>query len=429
MNKLKAVISSLKKDMEDIDIDSLIQMYSENLPVVGIAHNLNRTSYEVNKVLYALQLRRKKKHRQADYRMYLLQLDDANSPVVEIDNLQKELDFTYKALDSAESRLQSLSWEIKRRRKESRTDGLKQSMYYDILDNLLTRLKTTPIQEIKQTFILKGRDEVPEYGLIGIYGDMHLGEVVNANEVPNNEYNYEIAKARNDKFIDSILMNSRQSANLVLVDLKDNIKGVIHGGKDSTEGGVITSILEAVKLNVYMLSTFATVYDTVTLYTTGSNHERLDDFIKYDGKYLDYGRLIDQMTYIQLEAMQISNVKVVTTDFGLNMFNINGANIVAFHGDNIRTFRPWDNGQRSVLQDLCLSTYKVPYRHSINGHAHQFVCCHNQYNGLTLQNGTTVGANPYGLQNGMRYITPSQTILFIESDGSIQDIKALDLSN
>ena len=54
---------------------------------------------------------------------------------------------------------------------------------------------------------------------------------------------------------------------------------------------------------------------------------------------------------------------------------------------------------------------------------------HNQYSGVSIQNGTLVGANEYGLQSGFRSITPSQTICFVESDGNIQDVRAVDLTN
>jgi hypothetical protein len=430
MNKLKAVIHSLKKDMDNIDIDKIVELYSENEPVAEIAHQLNRTTYEINKVLYALQLRRKKRHRQADYRMYQIQLSDSNDTVIEIDNLQKELDFAYKALDTVENRLTLTKLESKKLKRTQRINSTVDAIQSEILTALLSRLQHEPLLHIEYSPIIRSSSaEVQDNGLLAVMGDLHLGEVINTNEVPNNKYNYEVAKARIDTFLDNIIMYPRQSANLTLVDLKDNIKGVIHGGMFNTEGGFITSIIEAVKLNVYVYSTLAHVYDTLTVYTTGSNHERLTDFIVADGKYMDYGRLIDSMTNLQLEAMGLTNINIVTTDFGLNMFNINGANIVAFHGDNIRTYRPYDSNQRALLQDLCLSTLKTTYRHAINGHGHQFMMCHNQYNGMTIQNGTTVGANAYGLQNGMRYLTPSQTIAFVELDGSIQDVRALDLLN
>lgn len=98
-------------------------------------------------------------------------------------------------------------------------------------------------------------------------------------------------------------MYLRQSQNLVLVDLKDTIKGVIHGGLYTSEGSFIASIMFAVETNVMLYRTLAGVYQNVKVISTGSNHERTQDTIIADKKYLDYGRLIDSFVDIQLKAL------------------------------------------------------------------------------------------------------------------------------
>lgn len=432
MNKVKAVIASLKKDMDNINIDEIISRYEKLESVENIAKSIGRNHYEVQKVLLALQLRRKKKHRVEDSHTLKLQLIDADGDIdtsTVIKGMSNELDYLYNKVDSVEAKYQKANYELKRLRKNAKDFSQLETLEADVLEafsdwannshNIIYENHYIPVQIHKH--------DIPTDGLIAIYGDTHYGEVVSKNEVPSNEYNYKVAQARQEKFIDNIIMYPRQSKNIVLVDLKDTIKGVIHGGLYTSENSFISSIMVAVELNVKLYSTLASIYEYVTIVTTGSNHERTQDTIIVDKKYLDYGRLIDEFVKIQLKSLGIKNVSINTTDSGYNMFYVNEAPIVAFHGDTLRKYSPTDANQRALLQDFCLSEIEIPYRHAINGHGHQFIATHNQYSGLSIQNGTLVGANEYGLQSGFRSITPSQTICFVEHDGSIQDIRALDL--
>lgn len=425
--KLKLVIQSLEND--GLNVEGIVELYSEELSVADISDKLGLTPYEVNKVLYALQLRRKKKHRQVDYMTYLALLnEDGESKVLQQQaELQEELNFTYKALDVAEGVIEKQKLELNRRRKTDRLAHRNTQEMLETFAELKVLVKQKPIL-IQNRYTIAERNDLPYKGLLAIIGDLHFGEVVHKDEVTNNVYNYEIAKQRMRVFLHNIINNPRQSQVLTLVDLKDNIKGVIHGGKFNTEGGFIQSILEVVKLQVELYVTLSDVYEKVEVYSTGSNHERIDDIILFDKKYQDYGRLVDELVIMQLQALGITNVNISVTNDGLQLFEVNGAHIVAFHGDNIRTFKPYVDNQRSLLQDMCLSQRGKPYRHSINGHNHQFMVVANQYNGLTIQNGTAVGNTPYGIQSGMRSLTPIQSIVFVEVDGAIQDVKAVILS-
>lgn len=435
MNKVRAVIASLKKDMDNIDIDEIINQYERLESVFNIGKAIGRNHYEVQKVLLALQLRRKKKHRLDDVCTLRLQLsttedtkDLATHKVIK--DMSDEINYLHNKLDSVEVAFQKSNFELKRLRKNAKDISTIETLESDVLEAFSDWVNNTHNVVQEKVFIpIKVQQPIPIDGLIAVYGDTHYGEVVSNKEVPSNEYCYTIAKARLEKFLDAILLYPTQSANIVLVDLKDTIKGVIHGGIYTSEGSFINSIMKAVELNVQLYSTLGSVYDKVTVVSTGSNHERTQDIIIADKKYLDYGRLIDNFVNLQLKALGVTNVEIITTDAGYNMFTINGANIVAFHGDTLRKYQPFDANQRALLQDVCMSEIGVPYRHAINGHGHQFIAAHNQYNGVSIQNGTLVGSNEYGLQSGFRAIQPTQTICFVEADGSIQDIKPVSLSN
>lgn len=438
MNKVKAVIASLKKDMDNIDVDEIVNQYEQLESVERIAQSIGRNHYEVQKVLLALQLRRKKKHRLEDARVFKLQLMDSSEDtevahaVTMVKGMTQEIDYLHSKLDTVEAKFNKANFELKRLRRNAKDISTIETLEVDILEafnDYVTHAISghLVVKENVYVPINTSKASIPTDGLIAIYGDTHYGEVVSKAEVSSNEYNYLVAQARLEKFVDNVLMYPRQSNNLVLVDLKDTIKGVIHGGIYTSEGSFIASIMKAVELNVQLYSTLAAVYDNVKVISTGSNHERTQDIIIANKKYLDYGRLIDNFVSLQLTAMGIHNVTIHTTDNGYNMFNVNGANIVAFHGDTLRKYNPADANQRGLLQDFCFSEISQPYRHAINGHGHQFIMAHNQYNGVSIQNGTLVGSNEYGLQSGFRSITPSQTVCFVESTGQIQDVRAMDL--
>lgn len=432
MNKIQKVIDSLENTY-NININALVTDYGNLVPMERMAEKYNVTMHTIRTCLMALQLRRKKSHRELDLRLFKAALADAGGENVNVAfDTEQEIKELYRQLDVKETALNKARVEVNRYRQHVRV----QSRNEHIFDSLTLAVeKVLSIKSNLFNFSNRGAISKPTRspelleGLIAIMGDTHFGEVVKPNEVPNNEFNYEIAYARLDKFIDSVIQFPRQSKNLTVVNLKDTIRGIIHAGLYNSEDSFIESILRAVDFEVYMYGLFAEVYDKVTVYTTGSNHDRLTENITIQNKNIDYGRLIDGLVLRLLKSKGIKNVDVVFNDYGYNMFSINGSNIVAFHGDTLRKFNVNNADQRALLQDHCVSLIGIPYRHSINGHNHSAAVCANQYGGLSIQNGTIVGPNAYGNVNGMRSITPSQTVCFVDNDGNIEDIKIIDLSS
>ena len=112
---------------------------------------------------------------------------------------------------------------------------------------------------------------------------------------------------------------------------------------------------------------------------------------------------------------------------GYNLIPVNGTNLLAFHGDTVRGYNPLSANSRSNIQDMCLALFDVNARHFFSGHTHTAVSVQNQYKGWNIVSGCLPGSNEYGLQNGFTPIQTSQCAFFIESDGSIEDIKHFNL--
>lgn len=432
MNKITKVIASLEKTY-GIPIDELVQDYGAMLTLERMAEKWNTTIHTIRTCLMALQLRRKKSHRDLDLKLFNMALsEDPDIGVKVAFATEHDVKELYRQLDVKETALNKARIELNRYKSHSRIASRNEHIFDSLtsaVENVLLKNRnifndTKP--KVPQPVLLSTAEA--NAGLIAIIGDTHFGEVVKRAEVPNNEYDYEIANARLDAFVDAVLTFPRQSANLTIVNLKDTIRGVIHGGLYTSEESFIESLLRAVDFEYKMYSLFAEVYDTVTVYSTGSNHDRLTEHIQIQNKNIDYGRFIDRMVLKLLKTAGITNVDIKYNDCGYNLITINNTNIVAFHGDTLRKFNVSDANQRALLQDHCTSLLGRPYRHSINGHNHVAAVCANQYGGLSIQNGTLVGPNAYGNVNGMRTITPSQSICFVEENGAIEDIKIVDLS-
>jgi len=397
--------------MEDYE-ELLLSMYVEGKSMKEMQDIIGVNQYAIRRWFISEGLKIRVKDRAESYEQYLSgESIETKFDVIETKALQLE-----KSLQHSRNEL-NYHRATKRR---SIAKGAALDKFTSVLSSVVDAIEVPEL-----TTHAELTANIPMYGLIAVMSDIHLGEVVTPNDVPDNEYNYEVAKLRIERFTSAILNSNKQSKRLIIADLKDILKGVIHGGMWETEGSVIESIAKAVELYTAMLNTLRAHYEVVELYSTGSNHERLTDDIKTTNKHLDYGRLIDLLLKQIITAGKWDNVIIHTTDTGYQLLNVNTANILLMHGDTQRTYSPTTVAARSKLQDTCIQLFGKPYRHAISGHTHSFISATNQYKGLNIVNGTMVGNTSYGVQSGFSAITPCQTLLFVESDGRIEDVKVV----
>lgn len=405
--------------------DEVLRLYSEGLSLREIGETVGEHPQLLRKALIREGLAIKAKDRSESLEQYLnretvtLMDDLIEAPVTAKEQaLYKKLSRVERSLQTARN---ELNYHRSTKRKHIAVNAFGEA-YRDIIEDVLGGLEFP--EAVPVTLPPREPQELPDYGLVAVMSDIHLGELV-GEDVPDNIYNYDIAFKRMEKFTDAIINHSRQSKNLVIADLKDILKGVIHGGMWETEGSVVESISKAMEMYITTLTKLSGVYEKVEVYSTGSNHERLTEHITTTNKHLDYGRLIDMMLTQIIEAKGWTNVVLHSTDSGYNLVNINDTNIILMHGDTLRTYKPTMTISRSKLQDVCLQLFDKPYRHAISGHTHEFVATSNQYKGLNIVNGTMVGNTSYGLQSGFAAIMPSQTLVFVEEDGAIENIKVV----
>lgn len=146
-------------------------------------------------------------------------------------------------------------------------------------------------------------------------------------------------------------------------------------------------------------------------------------------KWDNFGIMLAKFLEMVLRAKGHNNINFHYTKHEYHLVKINGANIFAFHGDSLRTFKPYNPTEISKAQDICLGMFKETFKHTINGHFHIGNVCANQYGGVSISNGTLVGNTEYGTSNGFRSIIPSQTIFFVNNEGNIEDTKLINLAS
>lgn len=263
---------------------------------------------------------------------------------------------------------------------------------------------------------------MPKWGNVVGISDWHIGEDVDSAEVQHsNEFNYKVARQRIKRYVAKIAnANCGRSKNLVIADLGDNIRGVIHGGIEDTEGGLMESIIQAVDLQSNFINEMLGLYDVIDYRFVVGNHSRLDDQIKAKGKYKDYSWLIVQM----LERLYADEprIKFNISKSGYHMIKINTANIMLFHGDTLRSYNPHVNSARLQVQDMAITLFKKNARHFFSGHKHIATNIQNQWEGVNIISGTLVGNNEYGVQAGFSPISASQCMFNVQGDGLVEDI-------
>jgi len=413
------VINRIHRD-KNIDVSRLIELYEDGVNTRSIAKQLDCTTTTVRTTCSQLNLRLANKYRASDLAVLRSRMESKDVDADTNDVLQRKVTKLSKSLQHARDELLVL--------RKSVRESAREDKYFETLEETLNSALDGWDLELPTVIEVEGIERVSEDGLVATIGDMHFGEVVTENSVPNNTYNYDIAEARLDRFCDSIMNYQLQSDNLTIIDLKDTLRGIIHNGIIESETSFVESIRRAVQIQLKFFTTLSQVYTHIDVYSTGDNHSRIYEKPVMRNKEADYSRMIDELLMMLLDSAGVDNVTIHTTDSGYHLIDINSANILAFHGDTVRSFKVHSATARSHVQDLCGQVFGDSYKHSVNGHQHQAMLASNQYGGLSIQNGTMVGSNEYGLNSGMRSIDAIQTIFMVNTNGDIEDVKFVNLN-
>ncbi len=308
-------------------------------------------------------------------------------------------------------------------RKQARQDVAVTNLL-DIFETNVKKMKPKPLGlPVDLTKVKK----YAKWGNVVGLSDWHIGEEVSPNEVnDSNEVNYKVFEKRIKRYIKKInSTNITRTSNVIIADLGDNIRGIIHGGITDTEEGLMVSIIKAVELQALFIDAMLERYDYIDYKMVVGNHSRLDDQILSKKKYQDYSWLITKM----LEKLYADEDRIQfdISDSGYHCVKVNGEYLALFHGDTIRNYKPENTPSMTHVHGIIIDLFGKSAKHYFSGHSHIAKNVQNRYFGQSIVSGTLVGNNEYGVQNGFGTINVSQCMFNIDTDGEIEEITHFNL--
>ena len=147
----------------------------------------------------------------------------------------------------------------------------------NLIDNLVKEVSKVLVKVEPMTYLPAQDKSASDYGDVVGISDWHIGESVDARQTNNvNVFNYKQADKRIKTFTNKIVDNQK-SRNLVVADLGDNIRGIIHGGTIDTEQGLMESLVKCVDFIATFLKTMLNHYETIDYYFVVGNRSRLTE--------------------------------------------------------------------------------------------------------------------------------------------------------
>lgn len=427
---LKKSIEEFKSKFPEFEMERFIESYlaGDSREVLSNKFNIGEMPLRMFVKSLGLDWVKSKRHTSMLEFKYNLGLEDNILDVNLIKELEREninlsnqITKLYKSLTLVRDSNNALR---KEHRYSARAENISDILLNDFRAKIEDIVVLSPnIYEIKTKPKASQRD-----GLVLLLGDTHFGSI-ETQEVSNNNFNYDIAERRLHYMVEKTLTNPFQSYNLVVFSLLDELKGLIHNSEYLSEEGFTTSMLKVVEVYTDIYSKLSPAYDRVDVYVTGSNHDRVTQKPTSTMKWDNLGSMCMKMVDMVLKAKGIKNVHFYFTKNEYHLTNINGSNILAFHGDTVRKYNPCSQTERANLQSICLGIYGKPYKFAISGHIHKSNMAMNEYGGYNISNGTLVGNGEYGVSNGFASIRPSQTILYFDEGGNIEQTSFIDLGH
>ena len=188
-------------------------------------------------------------------------------------------------------------------------------------------------------------------------------------------------------------------------------------------------MLKIVQVYSDLYERISPLYKSIEVYVTNSNHDRTTQKPTSYMKWDNYGIMMMKMVDMLLKAKGVNNVNFNFTKNEYHLVEINGSNIMALHGDSIRSYKAYSKVERNHLQSICLGLFNKPYHIAVSGHTHQSMQVSNEFGGYNIVNGSLNGNSEYGITNGFSSIEPCQTIFFIDDKGKVKDLHFVNLSH
>lgn len=404
ITKLKDALSA----RYNVDIDVFLDAYISGATRAEVEILAGVTEFPARTIASALNLRWPQKFRQNDYTLLLSRdSEDSSALADKLVVAQEDLKQYEHDLNLKDKQLIKIRREINRLRQNLREESLEEALL-DVLEVSLSEAYTFPA--VQPIGLMKSTDNTD----FVVLSDFHAGATISIEDVPDNEFNWDILQDKVNKLFRAAAKNI--SGNTIhFYILGDMIDGLIH---DSLEASDMNPAKAAKKLGSLLsqyIAAFAEYYEVVHVYCLNGNHSRLTDKIKSVNKGFDFEFLMYSIMEAQLENIaayfEISTTGMITVEIAPGIF------AGLHHGDN---FRGASNSQSRDLQILERYRQIGPeVSHMIQGHTHIFEIHELSTGGFAICNGALIGANGYVHTNGFIPVSPIQVIGSWSADGQL----------
>ena len=313
-------------------------------------------------------------------------------------------------------------------RRMARIEDRAKNLEESILEEFSNKIAGIELKKLDITYKEFPTKPTQKYGTVVLLGDSHWGEI-SEQEICGNNFNHNIATKRLNYVIDTLAQYQNQSEILTVFELLDISKGAIHNSEYHSENGLTGTMLKIVQVYADLYERVSPLYKSIEVYVTNSNHDRTTQKPTSYMKWDNYGIMMMKMVDILLKAKGVKNVNFNFTKNEYHLVEINGSNIIALHGDSVRSYKAYSKVERNHLQSICLGLFNKPYNIAVSGHTHQSMQVSNEYGGYNIVNGSLNGNSEYGSTNGFSSIEPCQTIFFIDDKGKVKDLHFVNLSH
>lgn len=379
-----------------VDCDQFIELYEQGLNREQMEVELNCTSFKLRMIASALNLRWASKYRVND--LALLHTRDAESgnanQAEEIIRLKENVLEYERELMVRDKGLARVRREANRLRAQMREESIEDTIL-EVIQSVVSKVEPLP-KEVVIPSTVPSTDGVD----FVVLSDFHIGATVNTGDVPDNEYNWEIAKGRLEHVMTTAMVNKKHSTFHFYI-LGDMLDGLIHDSLEACDMNPAESAKELAYLLGAYIAEFSAHYDSVNVYCLNGNHSRLTDKIKsvakgFDFEFLCYS-ILEVLVQNNVDHFEISTVGMIAAEVAPGVF------AGLHHGDNFRSGKKLD-----VLERFRQIGPEVS--HVIQGHTHIFKADVLPTGGYYITNGSLIGTNGYVHTNGFIPVTTVQVI-------------------
>lgn len=328
-----------------------------------------------------------------------------------------EHDVTDQRVIDLEAEVVHLTEELQLERRKVRAGAKTTGLFKAIVREMETRI--TPFDALPMAADISRKAEIEE-DLVMHLSDMHADQVIVPTECGDlEEYNFQIACARAERYVDTVLEWSKDTLNpkfrfrnLWILSYGDQTSGEIHGhGQRSYYRNQFKNCLAIGKLQALMIRDLAPHFERINVICLPGNHGRRTIKKDHHGAHDNWDYLVAELARLHCGGMENVHFKIPDA-WSINL-DINGVGFNICHGDDVKgwngiPFYGMVRRQKGLIA-LGAAMNRPALRYFVMGH-HHVAASLADVKGELLVNGAWPGTDAYAYNSFAGYREPAQWI-------------------